>query len=201
MKSSFSLLLFILLPIIVLAQTDPEDCYRDVMADAIIKTESNSYVFETFNRWADEGNPNGVLNSEFRWVFRDGNGNLLDDAELLAKVGQDGVAERMREIYRVRKQNGTIRLIVGIPLGIAMTAVGGYWMDKNFENREPSTLDQSGAVVSVFAGVGVIAGATISFFGTRKIDPYDHDITGVQSLEVLDRHNKAAEIRCRSSNK
>ena len=43
MKSKFSLLI-ILLPFIVLAQTDAEDCYRDVMADAIIKTGSNSYV-------------------------------------------------------------------------------------------------------------------------------------------------------------
>lgn len=195
MKSFFAAFL-ILLPIVAIGQTDSLNCYRAGMADAIIKVDKRAYVFETYDNWAAEGNSASLLEGGFKWVFRDGDGNLLDDAELLAKVGQENAAARMSEMYRVRKKTGKVRLIVGVPLGIAMMAIGGYWLNKNFEDETPSVLDQAGALVLSVAGVGVTAGATMSFIGTRKVDPYDHDITEKQSLDVLDRHNKAVAARC-----
>ncbi|GEM_PF-2149688 len=192
----FSFVMLLLLPVVVLAQSAAMECYRSAMADAIIKTKDRAMVFETYEKWETEGNSPDILDGKFKWAFRDGNGALLNDAELLTKIGQEEAAERMREIYRVRKNQGNVRLFVGVPLGIAMVAVGALWFDGNFTDKEPSTLDQAGALVLGISGVGVTSSATLSFISTRKIDPYKHDVTSKQSLDVLDRHNTATALKC-----
>lgn len=190
-----------LFSVALFAQTDSIECYRSDMVDAIIKCKGRSFVFETYEKWELEGNPSDVLSKKFDWVFRDGEGNLLNDAELLSKVNQEDAAERMREIYRVRRNKGNVRMFVGVPLGIAMTAIGAYWLNDNFKEDEPSVLDQAGAVVLGVAGIGVTSTATYSFIDTRKINPYKHDVTGIQSLDVLNRHDKAIATRCRVGKK
>ena len=189
------LLLLAILPAL-LAADSPEECYEQRMVDAIVRSGGRTYVFETYKQWDEEGNPGGVLERDFNWVFRAGTGELLNDAEALEKVGQEDAASRLRESYLKRRKNGTVRLAVGIPLGIAMSVAGGMWMANNFEVDEPSALDQAGSVVVSIAGVGVSVGALLSFLDSREVKPSEHDITSRQALDVLDRHNNAARARC-----
>jgi len=190
-------LLIILIALTAIAEEDSLQCYKEKMVDGILRIGNRGYVFETYEKWGEDGNDRDLLNRDFRWAFRDGSGNILDDTEFLAKVGQEDAAERMAEYYRSRKRTGNLRLIIGTPLGLAMTAAGAYWMKLNFDETEPSTLDQAGAVVLGVTGIGVTTTALISFFTTRSIDPYDHEITRRQALDMIDRHNNASASRCK----
>jgi hypothetical protein len=177
---------------------DSLSCYKENMVDAILRIEKRGYVFETFLKWGQEGNNRDLLNHKFTWAYRDGNGHILNDAEFLDKIGQEQAAQRMRDLYQDRKRTGNLRMFIGTPLGIAMTTIGVLWLDHNFQLENPSTMDQAGAVVLGVSGIGVSVGSLISYFTTRNIDPYDHEITRLQTLDMIDRHNNAVVSRCRA---
>jgi len=193
-------MLFLLLITVLVGMALAEDsltCYKNSMVDAILRIDDRGYVFENYAKWADEGNDRDLLNRNFKWAVRDGYNVILNDAEFLEKVGQEKAAERMREVYRKDRNRGTLRMYVGLPLGLAMSATGIYWLKHNMDIEDPSTLDQAGAVVIGVTGIGVSIGSIISFITTRKIDPYDHEMTRRQTLDMIERHNNASSSRCR----
>jgi len=181
-----------------LISADSLECYRESKVDAILRIDRRGYVFETFYGWGEEGYDRDLLNHKFKWAYRDGNGVLLNDAEFLEKLGQEKAAEKMRMLYQDTKKKGNLRMFIGVPFGIAMSTLGVLWMDHNFSISDPSTLDQAGSIVVGITGVGVSIGSLISFFTTRNADPYDHEITRRQTLDMIDRHNTAVEARCQA---
>lgn len=191
------LLLFLLISGSVIS-ADSLDCFRESMVDAILRIDKRGYVFETFYGWGEEGHDRDLLNRKFKWAYRDGNAVLLNDAEFLEKLGQEKAAEKMRLLYQDTKKKGNLRMFIGFPLGVAMSAIGVIWLDHNFSIQDPSTLDQAGAVVLGVTGVGVSIGSVISYITTRNVDPYDHEITRRQTLEMIDRHNTAVKTRCKA---
>ena len=52
----------------------------------------------------------------------------------------------------------------------------------------------------VLTVIVVSIGSIISFITTRSVDPYDHEITRRQTLEMIDRHNNALASRCKAEN-
>lgn len=176
---------------------DSLSCYEESMVDAILRIDKRGYVFENYDKWADEDHSRDLLNKKFSWAYRDGNGDILNDAEFLDKLGQEKAAEKMRELYRDRRHKGNMRMYIGVPLGIAMSVVGVMWLDQNLNTDDPSVLDQSGAVVLGITGVGVSVGGLISYLNTRSVDPYEHEITQRQSIDMINRHNNALASRCK----
>ncbi|HHS49711.1 MAG TPA: hypothetical protein ENN07_01185 [candidate division Zixibacteria bacterium] len=189
-------IILIALPIAVLAQSDSLECYMANKADALITAKGGEFVFETFDGWELAGNPPDVLDRRFKWIFRDAGGNTMNDAEMLSWAGREESAERMREMYRDWRNKGNLRLMVGVPLGLAMIAVGGYWHSQSTDVDDPSALDKTGPLVLMGAGVGVNIGAIYSFIDTRQVKPKRHEMTGRQALELLDRHNRLTAIEC-----
>ncbi len=181
MRESISLLLILLFISTIFAK-DTLQCYKDGMADALLEIDRREYVFETYQKWESMGYDTSLLAEDFDWVFRDGQGKLLLDADLLDKVGLEDAAERMRESYRAEKKKGTYRFIIGVPLGIAMGIAGGLWLDENLAQEEPSNLDMTGSIVLCGSGVGVTALALKSFITTRSVRPDEHIITQLVDL-------------------
>ncbi len=193
-------IIFLLMLAVSALVADSLSCYKESMVSAILRIDKRGYVFENYAKWGEEGNDRDLLNKNFSWAYRDGNQSILNDAEFLDRLGQEAAAEKMRELYHDRKSKGNLRMFIGVPLGIAMSVAGVLWFDHNMDIEEPSTLDQAGSVVLGITGVGVSIGSIISFITTRSVDPYDHEITRRQTLEMIDRHNNALASRCKAEN-
>ncbi|MBN2542525.1 hypothetical protein JXI42_06630 [bacterium] len=180
------------------SQTAEMKCYETKKVQLILRFEKNNKVlpFFTFVDWHKDVKDTTLLNNDFKWFARTGKGEELNDAELLAYLGREKEAKKISELWESDRKKAATQLALGIPLGLAMI-IGGISWNSKLNDDPSSSLPEKGAAITIsLAGVGVITGVTLNFLRSRERSSTKHKITSHQTLDMVDRYNRALKMKC-----